>query len=382
MFKLKIYMGYAFVFATIAIAFIVSAWFFDDQIPDDIERPEVRANNSRELVGIELASDLSSSSIAADDIDEDQQSDSIVECEIPPLPNSTNLVETELRKDLISETLNIDPNQFGIDVEIYKLVYSTTENITSRITQLDQLLENNSDNEFLLKNLISSCLDLPEHSACGTDLTNRLQNISNEDGFSLSLLSAYEYTKGNLDSAHELLAQSAESRDYYDLYSDFVEIQRNVNAGNLPDSANLVREMMTVASKLRGRSLDTIVGMCREGSNTNQELANSCAAFGSLLENESSTSFGTSIGLSLERNAFTALGDDQSLELLEERQDEFNETFFSLDISKSMVLSQYDERLYSNWLYDFLNLGEKIAFQNLVAEAKRLSSDTSYNPCP
>lgn len=127
-------------------------------------------------------------------------------------------------------------------------------------------------------------------------------------------------------------------------------------------------------------AVNPIFDYCRQYSLTRADIAEACLEFGETQFRSGDNLLEQSLGLSLKKAVYEQLGNVEKVKKVETIQKTFQDSWGRLSMLTN--LAWVDSNLNKYWWENILLYGETKALQLTYAEAVRLSSDPSYNPCP
>ena len=193
--------------------------------------------------------------------------------------------------------------------------------ISSRVELITKAMSRNPNDAYLVWDAVQICADMADQSDCPLrEWENRLIAIDGQNSESWVQIAANRYVAGDADEALRAMrhaATSAESRAYW---TEAIEmIERGFAAGSdYSFSERAGAAFGIAATKLP--DYGTYVNMCKEQSAGSAVWAYVCLAYGELVENQGKTDMGQSIARSIQKLALEAIGDEEKLAAVLDRQ--------------------------------------------------------------
>lgn len=243
----------------------------------------------------------------------------------------------------------------------------------------------NPENQLAAVYLLRACVTLPDDSSCSDEIIDRATALDGDNGALWSLVSALHYAQGD-DFGAVLALQTATE---VPLYDDYFQRHLALLRDNLPKlddyyAASVNGIIISYAVSLIVNSysqMQPVLEMCSTRVLENPVLAQACLDYGQRLIKEGSSLITAGMGYAIQQTTYQGLGNDREFRRSEEEYIR-NQQQRSKSMGAAFSLMQYDEQLSQSWMDEVIKFGEQDAIDFISTEAKRLSADENYNPCP
>jgi len=192
----------------------------------------------------------------------------------------------------------------------------------ARIELIKKALSQNPDDAYLLWDAVHICAEELGKTECPIrEWEHRLLAIDGQNSESWMRVAANRYYAGEVGAALWAMrraATAAESRVYW---TESIEmIERGLAAGS---NFSFVERASAAFGIAASNSPDyrAFVNMCKDRSNESVDWAYVCLAYGELAEYQGKTDMGQSIARAIQRFALEAIGNEEELAAVLERQD-------------------------------------------------------------
>ncbi|NKB33482.1 MAG: hypothetical protein GKR91_10330 [Pseudomonadales bacterium] len=319
-------------------------------------------------------------------VDRKQRVAGILVCEKPlgERPVLSGLSEqfaeaTERFERNLAESTTVD------DLVVSTVISSFRNSDVSSLETLSELSEHNQDNQFAAIQLLNACKE-SIHPSCNNEMVNHAIALDGENGATWALVAGFRYSNEDAYGALVALEAAVEAPDYDDYFQKGIQLVVNALPTAHDDLAiqmyiNVINHGITLTVNSYS-SLLPVVAMCSENVVENQRLVNACLSFGRRVEQQASSLLGSGMGHAIESTTYQALGDVAEVQRREEEARRTQNDRFSGDSRLASNLLEYDAQLFRFWLDQLILSGEQAAMESLGEEARRLSSQWNYDPCP
>ena len=245
-----------------------------------------------------------------------------------------------------------------------------------RLELIERSLAENPDDRFGLWSAVRICSRAPGSFDCPLrDREQRLAAIDGHNSETWVQVAANRYAEGDHDAALAALRQAGAAAESNGYLAETIELmERAMAAGtDLPLPGRAVTAWGLAAGELP--RYGSYVTMCREASAQSPDWAYACLAYGELIERQGKIELGVRIGLSIQRLALDALGDETGAAAvqgrLQARQAEWRNLFEGRKPGTERLIF-LNRRLFSAYLAAIRSHGEHVAERYLAEEAWRL----------
>lgn len=262
---------------------------------------------------------------------------------------------------------------------------STNFSPDGQIESLYQIAIAHSENKMATVHLLSKCLENSDHPRCNIEIERMAIATDGGNGVIWSMVSAFRALKGDSYGAMTAMRQASTSPEFYDYYPIYVEIFNNsIPLADESFQSFLKQGLIPYAGFINLNNTMSISDFCGESAADDSNVANACLNFGIRMQQQSSSMIGSAIGSALQEISYRALGEIEEANRIDEFFRSQSSIRFGIntnEFGKAGALMTHDENLQEYWIQSWIEDGEFVAANNLIAEAKRLTADPDYKPC-
>ena len=320
-------------------------------------------------------------------LDRKQFESGILVCENPlgqrPVPFARNLqfAEAEDRfEQSLAESTAVD------DMVASALISPTRNGYESSLDNLSALSQRNPQNQLAAVELLSACSKASDHTACNDEVVNRAIALDGDNGAMWSVVASLRYGQADSYGAMLALERAVEASGYNDYFQRGLELVLSVLPETTDDLTILLSgQVINHAIMLminNYSSMRPLVEMCSNNVIENRRLASACIAHGSRMKVQASSLLGSGMGQALQSSTIQGLGDVAESQRQEEEAQRSQQELYNSDTRLALGLMDQDARLIRYYFEQVLLSGETAAIVSLADEAKRLSGQWNYDPCP
>lgn len=275
----------------------------------------------------------------------------------------------------------------AVDDLVASSVISRTGNgDVSALETLPALSQTNPQNQLAAVQLLSVCTKSAEHPACTTEIIDRAIALDGDNGAMWSLVSSLRHAQGDDYGAMLALESAVAAPDYNDYFRRGMGL---VVDAFRPVDDDLIGYVYAwgisygISLTINNyRSILPVLEMCNENVADNQRLATACMSYGRRMEQQGSSLIGSAMGSVIQISTVQGLGDMAEFQRLEEEHQRNQQERFSSEVRLAFELQQHDAQLHRYFFDQIILSGEQAAVGAVSEEARRLSSQWSYDPCP
>lgn len=254
----------------------------------------------------------------------------------------------------------------------------------SSLEALATLSRDNPQNQFAAVQLLSACTGLAGHPDCGNETINRAIELDRDNAVLWSLVSSIRHLQGDSFGATTALQAAAEAAEFDDYFRRGLGML--ITAAPVVDddlTSALFHRFVLYSGDLaidRFPASQGLFELCSSGLAENQRLADACMDYGERMESQSHTRIGIMLGYSLQSVSYLMLGDITEYQRREQLSPQrLRPNLHAPQVSKLLA---HDIQFLRSYLDQMVLIGEQAAWEWLPGEARRLSSQRNYNPCP
>ena len=250
---------------------------------------------------------------------------------------------------------------------------------------LHDIVQTHPQNRLASMHLLKACELSRDHRACGEQMIDKAKILNADNSVFWSTLARLHIVEGNVDEATTALEQAIEAPQYEDFLGQQMELFHN--ATMLLDNNSSKQQYLEAMNYALSVDLDTgkssipLFDFCTVHALARADIAAACLNYGARMEKDGSTLIAHFLGIGLQIEVSKSLGNTQMQEALEERDSNFRRKMLNDDYTKASSLMEHDELLNLDYFQTWFGYGELEARNYLVMEARRLSADSTYNPC-
>ena len=310
----------------------------------------------------------------------------ILVCEVSQSTDTAALDINVLMEEAVQSHVSLVMQMSGSpepEVQTLTEVLSPTADVTDHLTRLAALSDDFPDDALVALHLLNACRLQAGNAVCGDSLTNRVTRLAGSNASSWLLIASLEYSRANPEAAAVALQQAADAPEFDDYFRRHLSLLRSFVVDGT-DSRNSIGRAIGIAASVNliGKNMQPLIEFCSDNVQSIPGLANSCLAFGARLQDESSNLLNAKWGAALRSSVHLSLGDAATSVAIEMQDQDAFDRLFNADVSKAFALADFDSRLLDNWFDYVVANGELAAVPYIVSEARGLSADPAYNPCP
>lgn len=253
------------------------------------------------------------------------------------------------------------------------------------IGSIAELAQQFPTNGFILVELITACFEDLDHESCLDQ--NLTTNISQQEANAavwgeLAMLRAQ---REDVFGAARALQQAILAPEFDDYFSLQISTLDSTATNDDP-----MAKLNTVFRSFRytDSSIGHAIGFspsffCANESGSNPDIAQTCLAYGKLIEDQSDTNIGEMIGLAIQEVTYEAMGDRDGVAEMRARAVAAQDSRYAITrrSSSAVGLTSYDDSLAEYWVENLINVGEMQARRLLDEEVARRLADPEYRPC-
>ena len=288
--------------------------------------------------------------------------------------------------------------QNGSDInseETYILAYKENPTESARLVEALHLLRSKNakdkrdalvgflnsypENKFAKWSLLTLCSSPFNNTDCSESSVKEMVNLDVNNGAVWMNLASY-YFKLKDQSNAILALRNFINAPYFDEYLDLAfETYESSIPGQLPLNLKLLFAIDMV-NLTTSTSISKVASFCKRKALASTEFSQLCLDAGTILEADSVVLKTHKSGLALKEFGYKGLQDERYKKLEENRKNRRSK--YPNGYKKAKNLTMYDESLLIYWYEAYKNHGELKALEMLIEEARRVSGDPGYNPCP
>ncbi len=275
----------------------------------------------------------------------------------------------------------------NLDLQVIYQVTSNPLGIDEPITEaLAALAEENPQHRNSSVYLLNACIKFANHPVCTPQIVDRALTLDRDNAAIWALVASLRYTQGNTYGAVVALDAANAAPDFNDYFQEQLTlIKAAIPEAQEPYYSFLYRQAFNNALPMLINdysSMNPLSEMCRNETSNNPRLANACLNYGIRLAEQASSLAGKVMGGGIQYSAYFGQGNDSETRRIQLENRNRIRAMSRREVRLSNNLRDYDGQLFIYWYDQVILHGEQQSIENLVAEARRRSSDANYNPCP
>ncbi len=367
---------------------------------------DIQQNNTANTADAQLSRDEHSSS-STDDMLEDEDPQYIVDCTDLAFASNKKQEDIILQqfndyKTLLTQSKELDHQYVAIISQMKELNRKSRQNqedieqnsenslvqaAKENLFQLAQLFQHSPQNKLYYSDLLRQCKESFDENICSQTLFDQANMVDNNNAALWHHIAIIKQNNNDHQGAIEALIQANKKTQYnnYD-YNRLLLIEQTLTELS---TLNFQNKFLTAwgANSTFPNGLSDIFKFCQDNmqtsnnANVNHQLSDICYQVGVQLATQSQTSLPQRIGLSIQSLYFQQHNNQQAAQELQEKIKQNASFYQDEQMIKSMALVFYDERLARDWLNLAIEKGERIATEQLKADAIVYSQNPNYAPC-
>jgi hypothetical protein len=243
---------------------------------------------------------------------------------------------------------------------------------------LSQLVKDFPDSNLAHYFLVAHC---SEQDSCDNSVFDIALAQDPYNGALWKLMAIRYASAGEVELALSAIQNSNTAVNYDSYWGETIHLFEQALATTVEmDERNRQIAAIGFSAALVLPSYKTLLDFCREHSAHRADIANACLRMGARQFQSGDNLFEQNIGLAIQKLVYEEQNSSLEAEKVESQIQEFRSTTAKFAIGPNLAL--HDKSLNKYWWENISLYGETKALQLTYAEAVRLSSDPSYDPCP
>lgn len=244
------------------------------------------------------------------------------------------------------------------------------------------------DNSLAALHVLKSCFVRTRNSTtptgCGIETATKVLELERENAFALGLVANYQFAINQEVAAYQTMRQVAEASRYESYFLQQFEVldsQRDqLTTTRAPHIDFNLLDYALDASLTDHRYGD----YCEANVAANPQLVPLCASLFENMVEQSDTLIHEMLGWAWQQSAYSKSGNDTEASRIEavaaERRASLR-AYSSSGGSEAVLLGFYDNDLTDRWLSNFIQFGERYAYEAMISDAREKSASDDYRPC-
>lgn len=245
-------------------------------------------------------------------------------------------------------------------------------------TSLSKLVEDFPNSELAHYFLVSNC---SIEKNCEQSIFDNALAQDPYNGALWRLIAIREAASGDIESTLAAIENSIAAANYESYWGETTHLFEQALATTV-EMDERTRQVAAIgySAALVLPNFKTLLDFCRQHSTQRADIANACLRMGARQFLSGDNLLEQSIGLAIQKLVYEQQNSSLEAEKIASQIQEFRSTTAKFAIGPNLAL--HDKNLNKYWWENILLYGETKALQLTYAEAVRLSSDPSYDPCP
>ncbi len=243
---------------------------------------------------------------------------------------------------------------------------------------LSQLVKDFPDSNLAHYFLVAHC---SEQDSCDNSVFDIALAQNPYNGALWKLMAIRYASAGEVELALSAIQNSNTAVNYNSYWGETIHLFEQALATTV-EMDQLARQISAIgySAALALPSHKTLLDFCSERSANRADIANACVEMGERQFQSGKNLLEQHLGLAIKKLVYKQQENSFEVQNLEAQHREFREATERLAAAPNLAI--HDKDLNEYWWENILLYGETKALELTFAEAVRLSSDPSYNPCP
>ncbi len=255
------------------------------------------------------------------------------------------------------------------------------ENINSRLDTLARLIEDTPSDRLTNYQLVNVCGSAIDNVHCSDDKLKEAIERDSLNGALWGVVASINYRKGKLQEVLSALDQAAGS-PIFDVFRNQQISRFNTTLKSLGINKQYAFVLaIGYDAAAIDHGISAIFRFCNQVDKVvRADIVRTCLNYGERLESDGGTLLATGVGVGLQKKMYKLLNDQTSLAKVEDRRIKSDKMSGASSFIQPELF--YDNSFLDYWVLTMQNHSELETLRIVSEEAKRLTSNPDYSPCP